>query len=235
MEQQACLTSQLTTSEFASLPSTEESSDPSSRHGLLELEAQVVDFVSNYTIRGVLEGFTPGEVTILLGEPISEQRSVTVRLDSFTFEGQTLYCRPRQDGYEAHVSIDDVETTGLRRAPRFPVKLPARLLLRDASSVLITILDISRDGVGIELPISVETGQAIAVECGSVFVFAVVRHCRELPSGLFHAGAEMHHLFEKPVAIPADAPRSTFLSRIRGRRSVKGEARYGARLAPRLL
>jgi PilZ domain len=235
MQQQECPTIQLTTNEFAILPSAEESADTSPRHSLLELEAQVVDFVSNYTIRGILEGFTPGEVTILLSEPVSEQRSVTVRLDSFTFEGQTLYCRPREDRYEAHISIDDVETTGLRRAPRFPVKLPARLLLRDASSVLITILDISRDGMGIELPMPVETGQAIAVECGSVFVFAVVRHCRELSNGLFHAGAEMHHLFEKPVEIPTDAPRSTFLSRIRGRRSVKGEATYGERLAPRLL
>src|ERR1700733_13050809 len=73
----------------------------------LDLEVQVVDFLSSYTVRGVLEGFTPGEVTILVGEPVDEQRMVTVRLNSFSFEGQTLYCGPRADQFEVHISIDD--------------------------------------------------------------------------------------------------------------------------------
>ena len=97
---------------------------------------------------GLLEGFTPGEVTILLNEPIDEQRMVSVRLNSFTFEGHTLYCRPKQNQFEAHVSIDDIEENGLRRAPRFPVNLPAQLFLSQAEPLAITIIDISSARAG---------------------------------------------------------------------------------------
>jgi hypothetical protein len=225
---------QLATNELASLPGTD-CPQSSSQHSLPALEVQVVDFLSNFRVYGVLQGFTPGEVAVLLNEPVSEQRAVAVHFNSFTFEGQTLYCRPREDQYEAHISIDDVEGAGLRRAPRFPVKLPARLLPPHASPVAITILDISRDGLGIESPMAVETGQAIAVECGAVFVFAVVRHCRQLSEGLFRAGAEMHHLFERNVDLPANAPRLTFLQRAWGKRFPKGAGTQIPRMAPRLL
>ena len=203
-----------------------------SQHWILELRVQVVDFLSNYRVCGVLEGFTPGEVAILLDEPVSEQRAVTVHLNSFTFEGQTLYCRPRGDRCEAHISIDDAEGTGLRKAPRFPVKLSAQLLSPNADPIAITILDISHDGLGVELPVPLETDQAIVVECGTVLVFGVVRHCRELSEGLFRAGAEMHHVLERNVDLPTSVPRLTFLQRAWGRRTQEGAATQSRRLAP---
>jgi hypothetical protein len=222
MELQECLTSQLATNDFATLPSAANSPDSSSQHWFLDLPVQVVDFLSNYRVCGVLESFTPGEVTVLINEPVSEQRTVGVHINSFTFEGQTLYCRPRQNQYEAHISIDDVEGTGLRRAPRFPVKLPAQLFLSRTEPVAITIVDISSDGLGIELPVSVETGQPIAVASGSVFVFAIIRHCRQLSAGIYRAGAEMHHLLQENIELPKDMPRSNFLQKVLGKRSPKG-------------
>jgi hypothetical protein len=231
MEQQDSLTSHLALNEFACVPDTEENLDGLSRRWPLELEVQVVDFLSGYTVRGVLEGFTPGEVTVLLSEPVAEQRMATVRLNSFVFEGLTLYCRPRQDQFEVHISIDDVETNGLRRAPRFPVKLPAELFLPRVDPVAIRIVDISSEGLGIELPILVEMGQPIAIATESVFVFATVRHCRQLSEGLFRGGAEMHHLFERNVELPADAPRLTFFQRAWGKRSPKGAGAHSPRLA----
>ena len=226
MEQEDCLTSPLVMMEdgLGSL----------CPHKPLNLQVQVVDFLSGYAVRGVLQGFTPGEVTISVGEPVDEQRMVTVQLNSFSFEGQTLFCGPRDNQFEVHISIDDVEANGLRRAPRFPVKLSAELSLPRAEPVPVTIVDISSDGLGIELPVSVETGQPIAVTTGSVFVFATIRHCRQLSEGLFRAGAEMHHLFQRSVEIPADAPRLTFLQRAWGRRTLKEMGAPSPRLAPRL-
>ena len=220
MEQQDC---QLSVNDFASVASAGDALDNVSKRWPLGLEIQVVDFLSNYTVRGLLEGFTPGEVAILLNEPISEQRMVTVHLNSFVFEGHTLYCRPRQDQFEAHISIDDIEVNGLRRAPRFPVRLPAQRFLSQTEPVAITIIDISSDGLGIELPVSVEVGQPIAVRSGSVFVFAIIRHCRQLCEGSFRAGAEMHHLFEKHLEPPKDSPRLNFLQKALGKRSAKAD------------
>jgi hypothetical protein len=236
VQEQDYLTSHLAMNESACVSSTDDNLDSLPQCRPLELEVQVVDFLSSYTIRGVLEGFTPGEVTISLDEPVSEQRMVTVHLNSFMFEGQTLYCRPRQDRFEVHISIDDVETNGLRRTPRFPVKLPAKLFLPHAEPVAITIIDISSDGLGIELPVLVETGQPIAIASGSVFVFATVRHCRQLSEGIFRGGAEMHHLFEQNLEVPEDVPRSTFLQRVLGKRSRRRlDLTSSRRLAPRLL
>jgi len=178
----------------------------------LGLGVQVVDFLSGYTVPGVLESFTPGEVTVMLKEPMSEQRLVSVQLNSFVFEGETLYCGPRNGGYEAHISINDAGHTGMRRSPRFPVNFAGQLFPAEAGGAAITIVDISRDGLGIELPMPLESGQPIAIRTGSVFIFAVVRHCRPAPQGLFRAGVEMHHLFEMPVK-PAAEPSGTGILR----------------------
>jgi hypothetical protein len=92
----------------------------------LLLTVEVVDFLSGYSVPGVLQGFTAGEVIVSLQEPLSEQQKASVHLHSFAFEGQILYCRPKATGYEAHITIDDAEENGLRRTPRFAEKLPAR-------------------------------------------------------------------------------------------------------------
>jgi hypothetical protein len=206
-------------SDFVDVGSTEDVHPNVPQRWPLELAVKVVDFLSSYTVHGVLEDFTPGEATILLNEEVSEQRQVTVEINSFLFEGHTLYCRPRQDQFEAHISIDDVEANGLRRAPRFPVKLPGQLFHSRLEPVAITIVDISSDGLGIELPLSVETGQPIAVASGSVLAFAIVRHCRQLSEGIFRAGAEMHHLFQKNIEPPKGSPSSNFLQKVLGKRS----------------
>jgi len=190
----------------------------------LAVEVDVLDVLSGYSVLGVLQGFTPGEVMVSLGKALSKQRDVVVRFNSFAFEGQTLYCQSRRTRYEAHITIDDVEETGLRRAPRFPVKLPAQLFPPYGGPVAITIVDISSDGLGIELPVTVEMGQALALASESVFVFAIVRHCRQVSDGVFRAGVEMQHLFEKSTDIPVEESRSGFLGRVWCRRPSKGRS-----------
>jgi PilZ domain len=222
MEQQDYSAADVALSDFVSVASTEDALNHGPEHWPLELEAEVVDFLSNYPVRGVLAAFTPGEVTILLNEPVSEQRLVTVSMNSFVFEGHTLYCRPRQNQFETHITIDDVEANGLRRSPRFPVKLPAELLLPSAEPVAITIVDISSEGLGIEVPQSLEPGQPIAVGSESVLVLATIRHCRRLSEGTFRAGAEMHHLFQKNITLPKASPRSNFLQTVLSKRHSKG-------------
>jgi hypothetical protein len=188
----------------------------------LEVPVHVVDLLSGYSVPGVLQGFTPGEVMVSLGEALSEQRDVSVRFNSFVFEGRLLYCQSKQARYEAHITIDDTEETGLRRAPRFPVKVGAQLFPAHGVPVGITIVDISRDGLGIESPVSLQIGQTLALASESVFVLAVVRHCRQGPGGVFPAGVEMQHLFERSGEVLPDEARSGLLGRVWGRRSSKG-------------
>jgi hypothetical protein len=146
---------------------------------------------------------------------MSEQREVRVHLNSFVFDGETLYCQLKDGRYEAHITID-VEETGLRSARRFPVRLPARMFPPHGSPVDIAIVDISGDGLGIELPVPVEVGQPIAN--GSAFVFAVVAHCRPVAEGVFRAGVEMQHVFERCAEVPVAESRSGLLGRVFGKR-----------------
>jgi hypothetical protein len=176
---------------------------------------RAIDPLSGYAIEGILEGFTPGEVTVSLAERMSEQRTVAVHLDSFSFIGETLCCHPRLTQFEAHISIDDTAKTGLRRAPRFPIPIPGHMFPSRAVPVEITVVDNSSDGLGIESPVSLEAGQAIAIASASVFIFAGVRYCRRLGEASFRACCEMHHLFERPVP-PVDPVGSSLLHRIGG-------------------
>jgi hypothetical protein len=68
----------------------------------LHIRVNVVDVLSNYAVAGQLVGSTPGEVAILVAEPMLEQRTVDVELSSFKFTGHTLYCRQRKGQYETH-------------------------------------------------------------------------------------------------------------------------------------
>jgi hypothetical protein len=183
----------------------------------LGLKVQVVDFLSGYTVRGVLESFTPGEVTIQVEEMIPEQRSATVQFDSFVFQGETLYCRAKGARYEAHITIGASEN-GMRTGPRFPIKLAGQVFPPESGPVAITIVDVSRDGLGIELPMFVEPGQPIAIATGNVFVFATVCYCRRLSDGVFRAGVEIEHVLEKPC-LPDPTDLSTgMMSRVFRRR-----------------
>lgn len=102
---------------------------PSRPDWAIGLDVEVVDLLSGYTVAGMLEGFTTGEVTVSVAEPIPEQRAVMVQFDSFVFEGATLFCRPKESGYEAHITIDDVEKSVRRREPRFPIKRAGQMFV----------------------------------------------------------------------------------------------------------
>jgi hypothetical protein len=122
-----------------------------------------------------------------------------VQFDSFVFKGETLFCRPKDRGYEAHITIDDVQKDGRRREPRFPIKLAGQMYVPDSEPVPLTVVDMSREGLGIELPIALEAGRPVAIAAESVFVFALVRYCRRA-GALYRAGLEIQHVLERPAA-----------------------------------
>jgi len=206
----------------AVLPDTviegERGAESSKADWVIGLTVHVVDFLSGYTVAGALAGFTPGEVTVFVDELIPEQRSVKVQFDSFVFEGETLFCRAKEHGFEAHITIDDIEHSGLRKEPRFPVRLAGKVFPPHSAPVPITIVDFSRGGLGIELPIAVEVGQPIAILSESVFVFALVRYCRSLPEGGYRAGVEMQHVLERPAEPRVEEAAPSLLGRVFGKR-----------------
>jgi hypothetical protein len=163
----------------------------------------------------VVQDFTPGEVILLLDDQIAAGTRVTVQLDNSSFVGDILFCSPSGSGYEAHVSFDDVDATGLRRTPRFPVSIPARIFCSASDAPLEgKIVDVSGEGLGIELTSPLPMQANIAVQSEENTALGVVRHCRELSPGLFRAGVQLHHIIRKDPDLQKASAESGWMNKL---------------------
>jgi hypothetical protein len=164
----------------------------------LRVEARVAAPTWEVGVSALIQDFTPGEVILLLDDPISAGTRVSIQVHTCSFDGEILFCKPRGSRWEAHVSFDDVDATGLRRSPRFPVRIPARVFASTSDVPLDgVIVDVSGEGLGIELeqPLVMKTN--IAVQSEENIALGEVRHCRKIPSGGFRAGVQLLHIIRK--------------------------------------
>jgi hypothetical protein len=180
-------------------PATAQNPPPShnSTRGL-QMEARVTATTWEIGLSARVQDFTPGEVILLLDDQVGEGTHVTVQLNNCSFDGVILFCSPSGGHYEAHVSFDDVDATGLRRTPRFPVSIPAKVFSSATDGPLEgKIVDVSGEGLGIELTAPLPRQANIAVQSEENTALGVVRHCRELSPGVFRAGVQLHHIVRK--------------------------------------
>lgn len=158
---------------------------------------EVIDSLSGYTIRGVLDGFTPGEVQVRIAELLPEQRPVSVRILGFLFFGDVVYCRVKDDAYEAHITIDDFDSNGLRKEPRLPVRVPGQLWMANEAPKSILLRDISGQGLRIESAVAVPVDEALIITTARALVFGTVRYCRNTGDNVYRAGIEIEHVLER--------------------------------------
>lgn len=184
----------------------------------LQMEARVTAPTWEIGLSAVVQDFTPGEVILLLDDQIAAGTRVTVQLNTSSFAGDILFCSPSGSHFEAHVSFDDVDQTGLRRTPRFPVNIPARIFSSAIEGPLEgRIVDISGEGLGMELPAPLPKECNIAVQSEENTALGVVRHCRELPSGLFRTGVQLHHIVKKDPDLEKASAESGWMNKLGAR------------------
>jgi hypothetical protein len=164
----------------------------------LHLEARVTAPTWEIGLSGMVQDFTPGEVILLLDDRVSEGTHVIVELNTSSFDGEVLYCSPNGSQFETHISFNDVDETGLRRTPRFPVSIPARVFSNTSLTPIEgRIVDLSGEGLGIELPEALPAQTNIAIQSEENTALGVVRHTRELRAGLYRVGVQLHHIVKK--------------------------------------
>ncbi len=164
-----------------------------------QLEARVTAPTWEIGLSALVQDFTPGEVILLLDDQIEPGTHITVQINDCSFAGDILFCAPRGSRYEAHVTFDDVDATGLRRTPRFPVSIPARVFSLMIDPLEGSIVDVSGEGL--------------------------VRHCRKLPSGVFRAGVQLHHIVGKDPDLEKASAESGWMNKL--------GARFGRKKAER--
>jgi PilZ domain len=209
-------------------PTTEPAQTPPEKRTTpgIQMEARVTSHTWEIGLSAVVHDFTPGEVILLVDDKIAEGTHVTIQLNTCSFTGVILFCEPVGARWEAHVSFDDVDATGLRRTPRFPVRIPARVFSASIDAPLEgTIVDISGEGLGIELPSALPLLANIAIQSEENTALGVVRHCRELSSGLFRTGVHLHHIVRKDLDLEKASNESGWMNKL--------GARFGRKKAER--
>jgi hypothetical protein len=190
-----------------------------------QLEARVTAPTWEIGLSALVQDFTPGEVILLLDDQIEPGTHITVQINDCSFAGDILFCAPRGSRYEAHVTFDDVDATGLRRTPRFPVSIPARVFSLMIDPLEGSIVDVSGEGLGIELPAPLPMQSNIVVQSAQNTALGVVRHCRKLPSGVFRAGVQLHHIVGKDPDLEKASAESGWMNKL--------GARFGRKKAER--
>jgi hypothetical protein len=192
----------------------------------LQMEARVTAPSWEIGISAVLQDFAPGAVMLLLDDKIAAGTHVTIQLNTCSFTGDILFCERRGSRYEAHVSFDDVDRTGMRRSPRFPVSIPARVFSNTSDGPLEgRIVDISGEGLGIELAVALPLQSNIAVQSEENTALGEVRFCRELLSGRFRTGVRLLHIMRKDPELEKAAAESGWMTKL--------VARFGRKKAER--
>ena len=184
----------------------------------LQMEARVTAHTWEIGLSAVVHDFTPGEVILLLDDQIAGGTRVTIQLNTYSFTGEILFCAPKGSRYEAHVAFEDVDATGLRRTPRFPVSIPAKVFSSSSDVPLEgTIVDVSGEGLGIELTESLPIHSNIGVQSGENTAFGEVRYCKQASSGLFRAGVRLHHIVKKDPELEKKYGESGWMNKLGAR------------------
>ena len=191
-----------------------------------QMEARVTAPTWEIGLSAVVQDFAPGAVMLLLDDKIAAGTHVTIQLNTCSFTGDILFCEPRGSRYEAHVSFDDVDSSGLRRSPRFPVSIPARVFSNTSDTPLEgRIVDISGEGLGIELAVALPLKSNIAVQSEENTALGEVRFCRERSTGVFRVGVQLHHILKKDPELEKAAAESGWMNKL--------GARFGRKKAER--
>lgn len=158
---------------------------------------------SDYIFEGVMEHFFGNEASILLDHRFQKETRVKVEFHGFQFDGEVLYCQRKGDRFDTHVVLADQDETGVRRDPRYVVNLEGRLYAPGTGDTIdAKLVDISREGIGVECASTLTVGDAVAVESQLNLVFGVVRHCRQTPTGIYRAGLQVHGAITKEEIMP---------------------------------
>ena len=114
----------------------------------------------------------------------------------------TVWRCQQVDANEYHAtvqfSVPVDKHTDRRAEARFPVCHAAELSLigsSDKAAIKITVINLSRSGLGARSPVPVVSGTAVEISLGRYLVFGLVRHCR-MRGGAYHLGITISDMLD---------------------------------------
>ncbi len=147
---------------------------------------------------GVIERVNAHAISILAHQSLAEGSPVSIEYGAVTGEGEVVSCRPAEVHYRICIAMAQKEDCDLRADERFPVIEEVQIHAAGWELELAgTVTDLSRRGIGLETSKPLAIGETVTVESASNVAFGIVRHCRQVAGGVFHAGVEVFHIMPK--------------------------------------
>jgi len=152
---------------------------------------------SRARVAGIIHDIQPHGLSIHVKQPLAEG-SVSVEFGAVARYAEIVSCQPKAGKYELTVVLANINKRDLRGTERYPLTQEVQVQAASLDSPLAaTVVDLSMDGVGLELVAPLESGEIITMEGDSSVGFGIVRHCTPLVDGRFQVGAEIFHVMPK--------------------------------------
>ena len=153
---------------------------------------------SNLKLVGIIQEIKTQALSIAVKQPLKVGSSVSVEFGSECRNGGIISCRQTGSTYETCVVMENRKAADRRVDERFPVTQEVRILADSlGSQTNALVVDLSRQGMGLEIPTPLKLKETVAIETASNEAFGIVRHCKELPGGNYHAGVEIFNVMPK--------------------------------------
>ncbi len=137
----------------------------------------------------------PGEVHFLSSEPVASGSRAEAEFDEeCRVNGEIVGCLKSGEHYLLSFRCDDSER---RREHRFPVNQPGWLLpslAPDSPQVAVLLRDVSRNGVGVDVPDLLPLKSAVVLKTLECFIFGTIQYCIPHEFG-FKAGIHIDEIF----------------------------------------
>jgi hypothetical protein len=143
----------------------------------------------------------PGEVHFLCSDPVPKDSPAEAEFDEgCRVTGQIVGCLKSGDRYLLSFLVKDADR---RQEQRFPVNQPGWLLPSlepDALQIAVLIRDVSRNGVGLDLPDFLTNRTPVVLKTPECLIFGTIQHC--VPNDLgFRAGIHIDETFVRSQAL----------------------------------
>lgn len=153
---------------------------------------------SSSKLMGVIQDCMPNAISVLVKQALALGSPIAIESGPVKLEGQVAGCSPNGDRYEACIVVCACDGIEQRSAQRFPLNYEVRIYRANSESEINgVIVDLSATGVGLEVTTPLAVGEVLTFESESEVAFAIVRYCRQVPEGRFHAGLELFHSMPK--------------------------------------
>jgi PilZ domain len=160
---------------------------------------------SSFDLVGVIQDVQTHALSIAVHRPLLKGSTVLIEFGAETRQGEIVSCRRNGNVYQACIVVANTSESDRRTAERFPLTQEVKISSDTRESQLDgEIVDLSAHGIGLEIPTPLEPKEVVTVESVSNVAFGIVRHCRQLDDGRFHAGVEVFHVMPKERVQEAD-------------------------------